>query len=71
MSELLPILVAFLPIIVLIFIIVFVIKVVRRMEHRAEERLKLDKETAQLQQQQIQEINKRLTNIENILKQVD
>jgi hypothetical protein len=67
----LPILVAFLPILVLIFIIVFVIRVIRRMEHRAEERLKIDKETSQLQQQQIQEINKRLTNIENILKEVD
>ncbi|WEG14458.1 hypothetical protein PU629_08920 [Pullulanibacillus sp. KACC 23026] len=67
----LHILVAFLPILVLIFIIVFVIRVIRRMEHRAEERLKIDKETSQLQQQQIQEINKRLTNIENILREVD
>lgn len=52
-------------------IVVFVISVIRRMERRAEERLTLDKETAHLQQLQIQEINNRLTNIENILKQVD
>ena len=65
------ILVGFLPILVLIFIIGLVIRFIRRMEHRAEERLKLDKETTQLQQQQIQEINKRLTNIENILIEVN
>ncbi|UKJ47522.1 hypothetical protein [Lysinibacillus sp. ACHW1.5] len=60
-----------LPLLVLVFIFVFVISVFRRVERRAEERLKIEKETAQLQQQQIQEINKRLTTIENILKQVD
>lgn len=62
---------ALLPLIVLVIIFVFVISVIRRMERRAEERLTLDKETAHLQQLQIQEINNRLTNIENILKQVD
>jgi uncharacterized coiled-coil protein SlyX len=41
------------------------------MERRADERLKLDKENATFQQQQIQEINNRLTNIEKILKEVD
>lgn len=60
-----------LPLLVLVFIFIFVISVIRRMERRAEERLQIEKETAQLQQQQIQEINKRLTTIENILKQVD
>lgn len=69
--SVLPILTAFLPILVFIFIIVFVIRVISRMEHRAEERLKLDKETSQLQQQQLQEINKRLTKIETILREVD
>jgi hypothetical protein len=59
------------PIIVVIFIIMFVINIVRRFEHRAEERLKLDKENIKLQQQQMQEINKRLTNIENILNEID
>jgi hypothetical protein len=59
------------PVIVVILIIVFVISIVRRMDRRAEERLKLDKENIKLQLQQIQEINKRLTNIENILKEVD
>jgi hypothetical protein len=50
---------------------IFGIRVVRRMELRADERLKLDKENAALQQRQIQEINNRLTNIEKILKEVD
>ncbi|UNT53392.1 MULTISPECIES: hypothetical protein [Lysinibacillus] len=60
-----------LPLLVLVFIFVFVISIFRRVERRAEERLKIEKESAQLQQQQIQEINKRLTTIETILKQVD
>lgn len=55
-----------LPLLVLVFIFVFVISIFRRVE-----RLKIEKESAQLQQQQIQEINKRLTTIETILKQVD
>jgi hypothetical protein len=59
------------PIIVVIFIIMFVINLVRRFERRAEERLKLDKENIKLQQHQMQEINKRLTNIENILNEID
>jgi large-conductance mechanosensitive channel len=59
------------PFLLILFIVIFVIGVVRRMERRAEERLKLDKENAALQQQQIQEINNRLTNIEKILKEVD
>jgi TRAP-type C4-dicarboxylate transport system permease small subunit len=69
--SVLPIIFAFLPILVVILIIIFVISIVRRMERRSEERLKLDKENIKLQQQQIQEINKGLTNIENILKEVD
>jgi large-conductance mechanosensitive channel len=63
--------ITFIPFLLILFIIIFGIGVVRRMERRAEERLKLDKENAALQQQQIQEINNRLTNIEKILKEVD
>lgn len=59
------------PVLIFIVILIFLINVVRRMERRADERLKLDKENATLQQQQIQEINNRLTNIEKILKEVD
>lgn len=63
--------ISLIPILIFIIIIVLVIGVVRRMERRADERLKLDKENANLLQQQIQEINIRLTNIEKTLKQVD
>jgi large-conductance mechanosensitive channel len=63
--------ISLIPFLLILFIVIFVIGVVRRMERRAEERLKLDKENAALQQQQIQEINNRLTNIEKILKEVD
>lgn len=63
--------ISLIPILIFITIIVFVIGIVRRMERRADERLRLDKENANLLQQQIQEINTRLTNIEKTLKQVD
>lgn len=64
-------LIPLIPVLLILCIFIFGISVVRRMERRAEERLKLDKENAALQQQQIQEINNRLTNIEKILKEVD
>jgi Na+-transporting methylmalonyl-CoA/oxaloacetate decarboxylase gamma subunit len=64
-------LVPIIPILIFISILVFAITAIRRMEHRAEERLKLSKENIALQQQQIQEINKRLTTIESILKEVE
>ncbi|PIB61094.1 hypothetical protein [Pseudomonas sp. 2995-1] len=57
--------------IVPILVVVVIVKVVRRMDRRADERLKLDKENAALQQQQIKEINARITNIEKMLKEVD
>lgn len=63
-----------LPVIIFIIIIIFVIRIVRRMERRADERLKLDKEIALSQQQQMQainELNQRLTNIEKLLKEVE
>lgn len=66
--------VAFLPLIIGILVIVFAIRIVRRMERRADERLKLDKENVAFQQQQlktISELNNRLTNIENMLKEVE
>ncbi|QED46672.1 hypothetical protein [Cytobacillus dafuensis] len=62
------------PLLITILIIIFVIRIVRRMESRADERLKLDKENAVYQQEQMQaikELNNRLTNIENMLKEVE
>ena len=49
-------LIPLIPVLLILCIFIFGIGVVRRMERRAEERLKLDKENAALQQQQIQEI---------------
>lgn len=71
MGEAIFSLIPLIPVVLILCIFIFGIGVVRRMERRAEERLKLDKENAALQQQQIQEINNRLTNIEKILKDVD
>ncbi|MBU9722419.1 MULTISPECIES: hypothetical protein [Bacillaceae] len=69
--ALLPLLMMLIPLGIVVFIIVFVIKTVRRMDQRAEERLKLDKENAALQQQQMNEINNRISNIERMLKEID
>jgi sensor domain CHASE-containing protein len=66
--------VALLPLIIGILVIIFVFRMVKRMERRADERLKLDKENVAFQQQQlktISELNNRLTNIENMLKEVE
>lgn len=58
------------PVIIFILIVIFLIGVVRRMKRRADERLRMDKDNATLLQQQIQEINNRLTNIEKTLNEV-
>ncbi|MBD8005935.1 hypothetical protein [Bacillus norwichensis] len=63
-----------LPVALFIVILMYIIRVVRRVENRAEERLKLDKESSALQQQQmkaINELNVRLTNIETVLKEIE
>ena len=59
------------PLVIFILILVFGIRFAIRMERRSEERLKLEKENTSLLQQQIQEMNDRLTAIEQILKEVD
>ncbi len=65
------------PVLFFIFVIailIYGIRVVRRADLRAEERLRLDRENASFQQQQmkaINELNNRLTNIENMLKEVE
>ncbi|MBY0123041.1 hypothetical protein [Bacillus sp. S/N-304-OC-R1] len=78
MSDVLFQMIAFgsltIPILITIIVVIFIVRIVRRMERRADERLKLDKENAQFQQQQmqaIQELNLRLTNIEKLLKDVE
>jgi sensor domain CHASE-containing protein len=72
--SLIPFAITFLPLIILIVALIFVVRIIKRMERRTDERLKLDKENAAFQQQQLQtinELNNRLTNIENMLKEVE
>lgn len=74
MFSLLPLFISLIPTILIIIIIVYVIKVIRRSERRAEERLQLDRENTtfqQLQTESINELNKRLIVIENLLKEVE
>lgn len=59
------------PALIFLLILIFGIRFALRMERRSEERLRLDKENTSLLQQQIMEVNERLTKIENILKEVD
>lgn len=66
-----PIIIMILMVSVPLFVI---IRLFRRMEARAEERLKLDREQISFQKNQLkasQELNRRLTNIENMLKEVE
>jgi heme/copper-type cytochrome/quinol oxidase subunit 2 len=66
-----PIIIMILMISVPLFVI---IRLFRRMEARAEERLKLDREQISFQKNQLkasQELNRRLINIENMLKEVE
>ncbi|MFY4774134.1 hypothetical protein [Metabacillus sp. RGM 3146] len=59
---------------VLVFVVLFATRLTRRMENRAEQRLLIEKENSAFQKQQteaIQELNRRLTNIEILLKEVE
>ncbi|MFO1442537.1 hypothetical protein KDN24_04735 [Bacillus sp. Bva_UNVM-123] len=72
--QLVSLFMVLIPIVVTIIVIIFILRIVRRMERRADERLQLDKENVSFQQQQmlaIKELNNRLTNIENMLKEVE
>ncbi len=71
MDGFMSLVVSVIPILMFIVIIIFVIRIIRRMERRSEERLKLEKENAAMLREQIQDLNIRLTRIENILKEVD
>ncbi|WP_338780614.1 hypothetical protein [Metabacillus sp. FJAT-52054] len=67
-------LVTFLPLIMTVCVLIFIIRAFRRFEIRAQERLHLEKENSAYQEQQmrmIQDLNERMTSIENLLKQVD
>lgn len=62
------------PIAAFILIIYFGIKYVKRAEKRADERLKLDKESSILHEQQlklIESLNVRLSRIEKTLNEID
>lgn len=74
MFSFMTLIMAVLPIILIIGVIIYVTRIVRRSEQRADERLKLDKENFNIQQQQIAamtELNNRLTRIEKMLKEVE
>ena len=62
------------PVFGIVLIIYFGIKYVKRAEKRADERLKLDKESSILQEQQlklIESLNVRLSRIEKTLNEID
>lgn len=74
LSQVIPIIVPLIFFILIIILIIFAFRFVRRLEKRAEERLRLDQENAAFQKNQteaINELNERLTKIENMLKEVE
>lgn len=62
---------ALLPLGLIMVAIIIAINGVRRAQRRADERLELDKHRTELLQQQLQEINHRLTAIEAMLRDVE
>ncbi len=62
---------ALLPLALIMVAIIIAINGVRRAQRRADERLELDKHRTELLQQQLQEINHRLTAIEAMLRDVE
>ena len=63
-----------LPLTVAVAAIVYIVRLVRRTERRAEERLQLDKENADIQIQQtklIGELDERMAGIEKVLREVE
>ncbi len=72
--QLMNFVILILPIVFIILIIYFGIKYVKRAEKRADERLKLDKESTILQEQQlklIESLNVRLSRIEKTLNEIE
>ena len=63
--------ISLLPIIFVFILIVFIVGIVRGIQRRADERLELDKHRSSLLQQQLNDIDSRLTVIENMLRQVE
>ncbi|MFD2043382.1 hypothetical protein ACFSTA_03230 [Ornithinibacillus salinisoli] len=62
------------PIVLIVIGFVYLTRMIKRAEKRSEARLKMDNENAKFQEEQIRtinDLNKRLTNIERMLKDVD
>ena len=71
MMSFFALVISLLPIIFVFILIVFIIGIVRGIQRRADERLELDKHRSSLLQQQLNDIDSRLTVIENMLRQVE
>lgn len=72
--QLINLAILILPIVFIVLIIYFGIKYIKCAEKRADERLKLDKESSILQEQQlklIESLNVRLSRIEKTLNEID
>lgn len=71
MMSFFALVISLLPIIFVFILIVFIVGIVRGIQRRADERLELDKHRSSLLQQQLNDIDSRLTVIENMLRQVE
>lgn len=63
-----------LPVILIIILVVYVKNVIARMEQRSDKRVEIDRQNAEIQQQQMkimEELNQRISNVEILLKQVE
>ena len=60
-----------LPVILIIILVVYVKNVIARMEQRSDKRVEIDRQNAEIQQQQMkimEELNQRISNVEILLK---
>ncbi|WP_067843051.1 hypothetical protein [Amphibacillus sediminis] len=60
-----------LPIVLGIFVFVFVVKTMKKFEKRAEEKLEIERKNILNQQKQLDELTKKVTNIEKILTDIN
>jgi len=59
------------PIIIFIAVIIFIVKTVKGFEKRADQKLALEREQNTILQQKLNDLDGRVSAIENVLKEVD
>ncbi|MFC5602835.1 hypothetical protein [Sporosarcina koreensis] len=70
-ASILGLLVSLIPVIIFIVVIFFIVKTVKGFEKRADEKLALEREQNAILQRKLNELDGRVSVIENVLKEVE